>query len=81
MTATNIKVITFEEDKELEDQNTYVLIHLDGIPDRIRMDYQIRNQNVQEGNTLCKWCNGTGNQFFYTYSDCPQCNATGINNE
>ena len=44
----------------------------------MRMDYVVRNTNIDEGNILCKRCDGTGNELFSMYRKCQKCGGTGI---
>ena len=55
-----------------------VLIDLRTVPGYMRMDYQKRNDNVEEGEMLCPKCDGTGNELFKMYRRCSECNGTGI---
>ncbi len=41
-------------------------------------DVLTRNENIDKGKTLCKRCEGTGNELFSMYRKCTDCNGTGI---
>ena len=58
--------------------NEKVLIDLRTVLIHMRMDYQKRNDNVEEGETLCPKCDGTGNELFKAYRRCSECKGTGI---
>lgn len=55
-----------------------VLIDLRTVPLTMRMDYQKRNENVEEGEILCPKCDGTGNELFSMFRRCSECGGTGI---
>ena len=40
-------------------------------------DVLVRNENIAKGRTLCKRCEGTGNQLFSMYQKCSECNGKG----
>lgn len=75
---TELKTITFQEYLGLED-GAVVLMDLDSCPDRVRMDYATRNENLQAGRGLCPHCDGTGNELFACFRRCPKCWGMGIN--
>lgn len=47
-------------------------------PVHTHMDIDTRNKNVDARKTLCKRCEGTGNELFSMYCKCKDCNGTGI---
>ena len=54
---------------KLEDPNDY--------PIPMQMDIKKKNNNIKNGRKLCSKCNGTGNEFFYHYRKCNDCNGKG----
>lgn len=57
------------------------LYDLDAIPFHMRGDYATRNKNVEAGNPLCTHCDGTGNELFSMYRECPVCKGSGTDGE
>lgn len=55
----------------------FILTDISSVPFHMRMDYITRNENIVEGNVLCKHCNGTGNEFSSMYRQCPICYGEG----
>lgn len=58
-----------------------VLVDLNTVHYSMRGDYDRRNGWVQEGKPLCKWCDGTGNELFCMYRECPMCRGSGTREE
>ena len=52
-------------------------VDINKIPCHMRMDYEIKNKNIDRKLPLCKHCSGTGNELFSMYRKCPKCNGTG----
>lgn len=44
----------------------------------LKQDACKHNENVRSGKTLCRNCEGTGNQMYSMYQACQECNGTGI---
>lgn len=53
----------------------------DRVPEHMRMDVHRRNQNIDDGATLCKRCNGTGNELYSMYRACADCGGSGVAQE
>ena len=45
------------------------------------MDVRRRNRNIENKKSLCKTCEGTGNEFFSMYKKCEKCGGDGIADE
>jgi hypothetical protein len=41
-------------------------------------DYMVKRRNEEAGHTLCKHCEGTGNELYSMYRRCPKCGGDGI---
>ena len=41
------------------------------------MDVHCRNDNIDAERVLCKHCEGTGNELYSMYRECPKCNGKG----
>ena len=54
------------------------LVDLDTVPHHQRMDYTTRNENISKRKKLCRWCDGTGNELFSMYRQCPKCFIPGV---
>lgn len=48
------------------------------IPFHMRVDNNIRNENIDAGKPLCEHCDGTGNELLSMYRSCPICKGTGV---
>jgi hypothetical protein len=44
----------------------------------VMADQLRRLANERAGHTLCKHCNGTGNELYSMYRACPECGGNGI---
>ena len=44
----------------------------------MRMDYERKNKNIDDRKSLCKKCDGTGNQLFSYYQKCTKCDGLGF---
>jgi len=80
MPCTELKVIPWSEYCDGGEAKA-VLLDLDTVPRRIRMDFAIRNKNLAVGKSLCSRCNGTGNELFSCYRRCQDCDGTGEKKE
>ena len=67
------ETVSMYEQKEGE----LVLVDLETVPVHQRVDFHTRNQNILGGFVLCDECDGTGNEFFSMYHECPKCGGSG----
>lgn len=75
MTKFKIKPLSEVKDGDL------FLVDLDTVPMHMRNDYYKRNLVVAAGKPLCDICDGTGNEFYSMYRQCPMCHGDGIKKE
>lgn len=45
---------------------------------RVQYDDERAEKVKASGSETCENCDGTGNQFLFMYSKCPECDGTGI---
>lgn len=74
------EIVSLEELNRLCDNGNIPLVFVDlaTVPFRMRMDYATRNANLSEGKPFCTRCNGTGNEHYFTYRKCQNCNGEGV---
>lgn len=53
------------------------LLDVKKYPLHMRGDITRRNENVTLGRTLCKRCDGTGNELYSMYKKCEDCDEKG----
>jgi hypothetical protein len=68
-------MITWEQ--FLTQKHVYEIIDINTVPSPLLQDYVTRNDNVVHRRILCERCNGTGNEFMFTYSRCRYCFGKG----
>jgi DnaJ-class molecular chaperone len=44
----------------------------------VARDELVQERNVASGKPLCEHCEGTGNEFYFMYHECPKCAGTGL---
>ena len=52
--------------------------HINLLSGRLKEDYIVRNNNIENGDVLCEKCGGTGNAIFLNYLKCPDCSGFGV---
>ena len=72
-----MKVITYDEYCDAEDFPLEIIDLETVVAPSIRGDFALRNYLVANGKPLCFHCDGTGNEFVYSYKMCPDCKGTG----
>jgi RecJ-like exonuclease len=71
-----MKTITYDEYCNADDF-PIAIVDLKTVDPRMRVDFATRNSVVESGKPLCFHCDGTGNEFVYSYKMCPDCKGTG----
>ena len=75
-----MKTITYDEYCDAENFPV-AIVNLETVDPRMRDDFARRNSVVESGKRLCFHCDGTGNEFIYSYKMCPDCKGTGEKKE